>query len=61
MSIQLLVGFALVILISLNVQVNFVMHKNVCSLSVLRHSASASFWTKLVFFKFKVRLSNIDR
>jgi len=60
MSIQLLVGITLVIIISLKVQVKVIMHKNLCPLSVLRSSASAFFWTKLVIFKFRVDLSNVD-
>jgi hypothetical protein len=61
MSVQLLVGITLVIIISLKVQVKVIMHKNMCALSVVRRSALAFFWTKLAFFKFRVRLSNIDR
>jgi hypothetical protein len=61
MSLQLSVGIALVIAISLKVQVKFIICKNVCSLSVLRHSTSVFFGTKLVLFKFRVLLSNIDR
>jgi len=61
MSIQLLVGITLVIIISLKVQAIVITHKNVCPLNVVRRSASALFWTKLAFFKFRVHLSNIDR
>ena len=61
MLIRLSVSITLVIIISLKVQVKVIMHKNVCPFSVLRRSALAFFWTKLVYFKFRVGISNFDR